>query len=105
MYKLRQVILAVPSNTASAARRFSALKQKHTCRRQGQERMSLFIHCHCFQLKRDFCFNCNKSSLFMMLLLKRSSLKNKELNSATHKLFVLLLQLIQNPYEGHAVAQ
>ena len=42
VYKLCQVILTIPSNTASAERSFLALKRLHSCRRQrqGQEQMS-----------------------------------------------------------------
>ena len=59
MYKLRQLICTIPSNTASAERKFSALKRISSCFRfsQHQERVSglseaktisLLLCCCCF---------------------------------------------------------
>ena len=76
---------------ASAVKYKFLLEQSETPRakhQQPQNFLNKFVM-SLLSIENRLCSNCNKSSLFMMLLLKSSSLKNEELNCATDKLFVL----------------
>ena len=81
---------------ASAVNYKFLLEESETSRAKHQQPrnfLNKFVMSLLSILKIDFCSNCNKSSLFMMLLLKRSSLKNEESNCATDELFVLFCYL------------